>query len=319
MRIPQDSRVPEKTFLNGPFVADPSELVTPYAFFSVPYGVPYHAVDLTACAGGADAVRAESWARPYAMNWDHFDFDFGDVLFPDGVATVSDLGAVPTDFRDPDAVWDTGISFVKSVVDRGAVPLVVGGFDSVPPIVGGAFENERINVLHIDSHLDFREERYGVTRGYSSPIRCLREFPWVSDVVQVGLRGLGSARKSDVEDARAAGNRLVTAWELHDVGPKAILDTLTSPGRWLITIDCDGLDVSIAPAVGAREPGGLTFHEARTLLAGLAARGKVAALVFTEYQPALDIQAITAQTIVRLMTNVIGAQRQPAPEVSLRP
>lgn len=316
MRVPQDDLTPVKTFLNSPYLADPKEVETPYAFFGIPFGVPYHTDDLTACAGGADAVRAESFARPYALNWAHYDFDFGGVLFPDGKPTVTDLGTVPTDLRAPDAIWDDGMAFVRSVVERGVVPLVVGGFDSIPPIVGGAFEGESVNVLHVDSHLDFRMERYGVTRGYSSPIRRLREFPWVNDVVQVGLRGLGSARASDVEDALAAGNRIVTAWELHRSGPDALLESLTSPGRWIITIDCDGLDTSIAPGVGVREPGGVTFHEIRTVIAGLAAQNKVAALVFTEYQPALDIQSITAQTILRLMMNVIGGQRSPAREVS---
>ncbi|MFF4253882.1 arginase family protein [Streptomyces sp. NPDC001663] len=315
MNLVEDATAPDKTFLNAPYIADPAELSTPYAFFGIPFGVPYHAVDLTACAGGADVVRAQSFVRPYALNWDHYDFDFDDVLFPDNKPTVTDLGAVPTDIRNPDSVWDTGIGFVKSVVARGAVPLVVGGFDSIPPIVGGGFEHETINVLHVDSHLDFREERYGVTRGYSSPIRRLREFPWVQDVVQVGMRGIGSARRGEVEDARAAGNRIVTAWELHERGAQWLLDSLTSPGRWLITVDCDGMDTSIAPGVGAREPGGLTFQEMRTLVAGLARRGKVAGVVFTEYQPGLDIQDITAQTILRLMMNVIGNQRSPKAEL----
>jgi agmatinase len=315
MQLTHDATVPDKTFLNVPFVADPDTVTTPYAFFSIPFGVPYHAVDLINCAGGAEAVRAESFVRPYALNWDHYDFDFGDVLFPDGKPTVSDLGAVPVDIRNPDSVWDTGIAFVKKVVGRGSVPLVVGGFDSIPPIVGGGLDNETVNVLHVDSHLDFREERYGITRGYSSPIRRLRELPWVQDIVQVGMRGIGSARVGEVEDARAAGNRVVTAWELHDNGARWLLDSLDSPGRWLITVDCDGMDPSTAPGVSAREPGGLTFHEMRTLIAGLARRNKVAALVFTEYQPALDIQNITAQTILRLMMNVIGNQRRPQLEI----
>lgn len=316
MKVALDETVPQRTFLNAPYLADPRGLSTPYAFVGIPFGPPYHAVDLTACAQAADEVRAESHRRAYALNWGHYDFDYGDVLFPDGVPTVSDCGTVPTDLRDPDRVWDVGGEFLAAVVARGGVPLVVGGFDSIPPIVGSAFSGETINVLHIDSHLDFRHERYGVTRGYSSPIRRLREYPWVQDVVQVGLRGIGSARPEEVADARRAGNRLVTAWQLHDSGPGALLDTLTSPGRWLVTIDCDGLDLSIAPGVGAREPGGLTYHEVRTLVAGLAERNKIAALVFTEYQPALDFQATTAHTIVRLMMNVIGAQRSPRPELA---
>jgi agmatinase len=312
-----DETMPVRTFLNAPYSADPSQVTTPYAFIGIPFGPPYHAVDLTACADGADAVRNESHRRQYALNWDHFDFDFDDVLFPNDEPTVTDCGTVPTDIRNPDAVWQTGIDYLTKIVDRGAVPLVVGAFDSIPPMVGAAFASESINVLHIDSHLDFRHERYGVTRGYSSPIRRLREFPWVRSVVQVGLRGAGSARPKEVAEARAAGNRIITAWQLHDTDPREVLASLTDEGRWLITIDCDGLDTSIAPGIGAREPGGLTFHEVRTLVAGLARRNQVAALVFTEYQPALDIQDITAHTIVRLMLNVIGAQRSPERAIPL--
>lgn len=318
MKILLDQTEPDKTFLNAPYQGDPAKVTTPYAFLSIPFGPPYHPSDLTACAEGATEVRRESHRRSYALNWGHYDFDYGDVLFPDDVPTVTDCGAIPTDVRNPDAVWDDGIDYLTTLVSNGAVPLVVGAFDSIPPMIGGAFTSEKVNVLHIDSHLDFRHERYGVTRGYSSGIRRLREYPWIQDIVQVGMRGAGSARPQDVKDAIESGNRIITAWELHDMGAQSVLDSLTSDGRWIITIDCDGLDTSVAPAIGAREPGGLTFHEARTLISGLARQNKVAALVFTEYQPALDIQSITAHTIVRLMINVIGAQRQPRRELSFQ-
>lgn len=304
--------MPAKTFLNAPYEADPHNVATPYAFVGIPYGPPYHATDLTACAEGATEVRNESHRRSYALNWGHYDFDFGDVLFPDDKPTVTDCGQVPTDLRNVDAIWQAGIDFLEPMVSNGVVPLVVGGFDAIPPIVGAAFTSETVNILQVDSHLDFRHERYGVTHGYSSPMRRLREYPWVKDIVQIGLRSAGSARPQDVVDAQESGNRLMTAWELHDNGAKSVLESLTSEGRWIITIDCDGLDTSIAPGIGAREPGGLTYHEIRTIVAGLAQQNKVAALIFTEYQPALDIQSITAQTIVRLMINVIGAQRSPS-------
>lgn len=315
MQLLIDQAKPDKTFLNVPWVEDPGAVTTPYAYIGIPFGPPYHAIDLTVCAGGADEVRLESHRRSYALNWEHYDFDLGDALFPGNIPTVSDCGQVENDFRNPDAIWDTGIETIGKIVKAGAVPLVVGGFDSIPPIVASAFEGEKINILHIDSHLDFRHERYGITRGYSSPIRRIRELPWVGDIVQVGLRGAGSARPQEVRDAIESGNELYTAWQVHDMGAQAILETLDRPGRWLITIDCDGLDNAIAPAIGAREPGGLTLHEARTLVAGLAKLNKVAGLVFTEYQPDLDFQGITAHTIVRLMINVIGNQRNPAVEI----
>ena len=82
-------------------------------------------------------------------------------------------------------------------------PLVVGGDDSIPPMVVGAYRDfKRIHLLHIDAHIDFRDEVRGVRDGYSSPIRRIREMPWIDRIVQVGMRGPGSARPQDVADAR---------------------------------------------------------------------------------------------------------------------
>ena len=50
------------------------------------------------------------------------------------------------------------------------------------------------------------------------PMRRASEMAHVERIVQVGLRGVGSARTSDVADARAAGNLLVTARQLRERG-----------------------------------------------------------------------------------------------------
>ncbi len=304
-------------FMGSSREEDTSKVRTPFAFLGIPYGPPYHAVDLVACAGAADAVRQMTYDMGVAFNWDHMNFDTGHAVFADGTPTVTDCGDVPSDVRNPDAIWETGIEKIRPLAQAGVVPLVVGGLDSIPPIVVGAFEGlgTRFNVLHVDAHLDFREERYGVSRGFSSPIRRIRELECVNEVVQIGLRSMGSARVSDVEEARAAGNRIVTAWELHEQGATALLESLPNDLPWLITIDCDGLDPAIAPAVGWPEPGGVDFMQIGTILGGLAERGSVAGLVFTEFQPALDVRGITAKTIARLMMKVMGTQGalRPAP------
>ena len=100
----------------------------------------------------------------------------------------------------------------------------------------------------------------------------------------------------------------MTAWQLHAEGAESLLESLPTDRKWIITIDCDGLDPSIAPAVGWPEPGGVTYPQIHTLVGGLADRGLVAAIVFTEFQPALDVRQATARTIARLFLNVMGRQ-----------
>lgn len=304
-------RAATRPFLDGEVALDTAEVTTPYAFLGIPFGPPYEPEDLTVAAGAADAVRDVAAAFLYADGARHHDFDLGEPLFPDGVPTVTDCGDVIGDVRDPDAIWERAIGILRPLAAAGRVPLVVGGLDAIPPMVAQAFDAvEPINVLHVDAHIDFRDEVDGVRRGYSSPIRRIREMDHVRDIVQVGLRSTGSGRPSDVDDALAAGNVLITAWDVHEHGIEPIVARLeASQGRWLVTIDCDGLDRAIAPAVGWPEPGGLTYPQIAGIVRSLAVRRAVAAMVVTEFQPALDLARVTAHTIVRLLINVIGLQR----------
>jgi agmatinase len=300
-------RAPDVPFLEAPVVLDPAAVTTPFAFLGIPYGPPYAPEDLTVCADAADTVRRMARTMEYGVAHFHHDFDWGGPLFPDGVPTVTDCGDVVGDPEDPDAIWDRGLGVVRDVVATGATPLVLGGLDAIPPIVVGGFD-EPLHVLHVDAHLDFREEVGGQRRGYSSPIRRIRELPHVGRVVQVGLRAVGSARPDDVADAVAAGNELVTAWEVHEHGIAPVVERLGTEDRWVITIDCDGLDPTIAPGVGWPEPGGLTYPQIATLVRALARDGRVAAIVLTEFQPDRDVAGMTARTIVRLLLQVVGLQ-----------
>jgi agmatinase len=297
-------RAPRTPFLGADVVLDTTAVATPYAFLGIPFGPPYVPEDLTACADAADAVRAVVELMEYGLAAHHHDFDLEGPLFADGVPTVT----------DPDAIWDRSVGVLRPLVAAGRVPLVLGGLDAIPPIVAQAFDGDPgpLNVLHVDAHIDFRDEVGGVRRGYSSPIRRIREMPHVGSVVQVGLRAVGSGRPDDVRDALAAGNVLVTAWELHEQGIGPLIQRLDeTDGRWLVTIDCDGLDPSIAPGVGWPEPGGLTYPQVAGIVRALARRQAIAAMAVTEFQPARDQAQRTAQTIARLLINVIGLQRAP--------
>jgi agmatinase len=116
--------------------------------------------------------------------------------------------------------------------------------------------------------------------------------------VHVGLRGVGSARGSDVEDSRRAGNMIVTAREVHERGVAPVLAELPADGPVFVSFDLDGLDPAVAPAVSAPAPGGLTYVQAVDLLRGVGSR--LAGAVFTEYVPALDIGERTAMVAARL-------------------
>jgi agmatinase len=185
---------------------------------------------------------------------------------------------------------------------------VLGGDDSVPIPMFRAFEGHGpLTVVQIDAHLDWRDEVRGEKYGWSSPMRRASEMPWIRHMVQVGLRGTGSARAEEVADARAWGSRLVPAADVHRHGIAPVLDLVEADASCLVTLDCDGMDPSILPAVLARSPGGLLYWHVVDLLAGLAAKCRIVGFDLVEFMPSRDTTGLGALTAARLVCNAIAA------------
>lgn len=298
---------PDPSFLGAPVCLELGKVTADFAVLGIPYGVPYHMRGVhsdAANAPGAFRARTQRFARLV----EHHDFDLGGTLFGDTGATLVDCGDLPGDPRDLAGNKTRATAAVGTLLERGVTPLVLGGDDSIPPLVVRAFAGHgQVNVLQIDAHLDFRDNVDGVTDGYSSPMRRIREMPWVGRIVQVGLRGPGSARPVDVKEALAAGNVLVTADEVRDRGIDAVLGHLVDDAPWFVTFDVDGLDPAIAPGTSAPLPGGLDFREVAGILRALGRRCAFAGIDIVEHFPSLDVRDMTSMTLGRLLCNLIGS------------
>jgi agmatinase len=86
-------------------------------------------------------------------------------------------------------------------------------------------------------------------------MRRASEMPWIQRIVQVGMRGIGGSRRSDLEDARAWGAKIITAGTVRRRGIQEVIDYVPDAARCIVTIDCDGLDPGVIPAVIAPQPG----------------------------------------------------------------
>ena len=292
---------PEIGFLGSPVETDLERVAADVAILGVPHGWPYPRPGATAgCAMAPAAIRLRS-AR-LARFRDHWDFDLDG---PMRLRSCADAGDVPGTLGDGPGNGSRITEAVRRILERGAIPICLGGDDSVPiPIVRAFDDRGPLTILQVDAHLDYRDEVDGVREGYSSPMRRASEMNHVARVIQVGLRGVGSARASDVEDARAAGNLLVTARELRERGVPWLLAQLPADASVFVSFDCDGLDPSVLPAVSAPAPGGLSYPEAWDLLAGI--RTRLAGAVFTEYVPDRDVNELSALTITRLICGLIS-------------
>ena len=297
------------TFLRLPAVSVDAvaEATADVAILGVPFGVPYPSPGLTAgCADAPEAIRTRS--RRLARFADHHDFDLdAPMLVASPPLSIVDAGDVDGSAEDGAGNSLRAEAAVRSLLAAGIVPIVLGGDDSVPIPVLRAYAGEApITVLQVDAHLDFRDEVNGVRDGYSSTMRRAAEMEHVERIVQVGLRGVGSARSSDVADARAAGNVLVTARELRERGVGWLLEELPQDASVFVVFDLDGVDPSVAPAVSGISPGGLSYDEAGDLVGGVAARCRVVGAAFTELVPALDVNDISALVVVRMVMRLLA-------------
>jgi agmatinase len=159
----------------------------------------------------------------------------------------------------------------------------------------------------VDAHIDWRDEVNGVRQGYSSPIRRASELSHIDGIFQIGMRGQGSARAKEVEDALAYGAEIITAYEVHEKGMDSVLDRIPTNERYYLTIDADGLDPTVMPAVAAPAAGGLLFHQVRRLIHGLIQKGQLVGMDIVEITPKRDLNGISSLTAGQLILNFIGA------------
>jgi agmatinase len=227
------------------------------------HGTLYPGRQVSHTAGTPSALRAA--LKGFAANRDHYDFDLEG--FPP--VDVVDCGDVYGQPQESMANRERITMAVRTLLERNVVPLVIGGDDSIPiPVLHAFSEQGPLSIIQVDAHIDWRDERDGEKFGYSSPMRRASEMPWVERIVQVGIRGTGSARNEEVDAARKWGAHLVRAAEVHRQGIGPVLDLIPQGARF-VTLDCDGLDPSIMPAVIAPAPGGLSYWHVVELLRAL--------------------------------------------------
>lgn len=273
------------------------------AILGAPAATPYPSVG-PYCAEAPAAIRAG------VANWSgalgHMDFDLGSRMIPDGVSVV-DCGDLPFSRTDAEVNRAGITSAVRALLEGGAVPIILGGDDSIPIPLLHAFEGRGpLTVVQIDAHIDWRDEVQGVRLGLSSTMRRASEMSWVERIIQVGARGTGSARVSDYQDALAAGGAFFMASAVARDGVDAVIDAVPAGSNVLITVDVDGLDPSVMPAVIGPAPGGLSYWQVVTIMQGIAAKARIAAFDIVEFVPERDIGQQGALTAGRLVANAIG-------------
>lgn len=198
---------------------------------------------------------------------------------------------------------------VRKILEKGAIPAIMGGDHSITIPNGRALKyfDETINIIQIDAHLDWTDSVGPQRYGNGSPMRRLSEMDHIGKMFQIGLRGLGSSRREDFEAAREYGSKLITAREIHDKGVEFALDKIPEGGKYFLSIDIDGYDMSIAPGVGSPSPGGLYYNQVQDLVDGICQKVDVIGFDLVEVAPQYDPTNITCRLAAMTMLNTMSA------------
>ncbi|WP_417721286.1 agmatinase [Salipiger sp.] len=291
------------TFARKPHVPDWTALDCDVAILGAPFdaGTQWRA----GARFGPRAVREAStlFSFGHAGAYDHED----DATYLGEDVRIVDMGdadIVHTDTIKSHANIRAG---VEAALAAGALPVVIGGDHSVNIPCIEAFEGQApLHILQIDAHLDFVDERHGVTRGHGNPMRRAAEKPVVSGLTQVGIRNVSSTAREGYEDARRMGSDILSVRQARRIGPGGVAARIPQGVPVYITLDIDAFCPSIAPGTGTPSHGGFLYYEVLELLQHVARAHPVVGIDLVEIAPDHDPAGSTAILGAQVLMNLLG-------------
>jgi len=292
------------SFGKYPYVGDWDAIDADIAILGAPFdfGTQYR----PGARFGPRAIREAStlFSFGHAGAYDHED-DITYLTEDQGrIVDIGDADIIHTDTQQSHANIETG---VRAILKAGAIPVVLGGDHSVNiPCINAFSEEEPFHLIQVDAHLDFVDERHGVTAGHGNPMRRAAEKDYVKGLSQIGIRNVSSTAKEGYDDARAFGSDIISVRQFRAIGVAAVLDRIPKGERYYVTIDIDGFDPSIAPGTGTPSHGGFLYYEILELMDGLARQGSIIGLDLVEVAPDYDQTGSTSTLAAQILLNTIG-------------
>ena len=291
------------TFAKKPYVGDWDAIDADVAVLGAPFdfGTQWR----PGARFGPRAVREAStlFSFGHAGAYDHED----DATYLGSDVRIVDIGdadIIHTKTAESHANIEHG---VRKILQAGALPVTIGGDHSINiPCINAFSEQVPFHVVQIDAHLDFVDERHGVTEGHGNPMRRAIEKPYVSGMTQLGIRNVSSTAKEGYEDARERGSDILSVRQVRKLGTEAVLERIPAGERVYVTIDIDAFCPSIAAGTGTPSHGGFQYYDVLEILQGLASRNDIVGMDLVEVAPAYDPTESTQILAAQLLLNFLG-------------
>jgi agmatinase len=261
---------------------------------------------------GPEGIRKASaenaWGPFWPWNFDPFEtlgvIDYGDCFFDWGKKE-----------NFPEALE----RHANEIISSGAEMITLGGdhYISYPLLKAHAKKHGPLALVHFDAHRDVEIDNggridHGTMFGYA--VREGLIDPHKS--VQLGIRTTFAGETT-------MGFRIIYADEVHESTSQQLADIISKKvgkSKAYLTFDIDCLDPSAAPGTGTPIPGGLTYHQAASVIRKLTNINFVG-MDMVEVSPPYDHAEITSGAAAALIMEYIclrayqrGARSEPMAE-----
>jgi agmatinase len=261
---------------------------------------------------GPEGIRKASAENAWGPFWP-WNFDPFDTL------AVADYGDCFFDWGRKENFPATLEAHARTILDSGAEMIGLGGdhYITYPLLKAHAAKHGPLSLVHFDAHRDVEPDdggridhgtmfSYAVREGLIDPKRS----------IQIGIRTVFAGE-------RTWGFKIVNADEVHDSRPAdiaSLVKDVVGDAKAYLTFDIDCLDPSAAPGTGTPIPGGLTYHQAASIIRNLTNINFVA-MDLVEVSPPYDHAEITSLAAASLIMEYLslrawqrGARAAPMPE-----
>jgi len=184
----------------------------------------------------------------------------------------------------------------KFVVSLGAEHTVTLGF-----VKAFLKKYPDLSILQIDAHSDLRESYHDNIYSHASVMARVNELGLT--ICQAGIRAQCKEEAQLIKDSKN-----IHTFYAHQIRSNPLwIEELVAPlgNNVYITIDADGFDPSIMPAVGTAEPNGLFWHETLELLKKVFKERNVVGFDVVECAP-IEGSILSEYTLAKLVYKLIG-------------
>ena len=227
-------------------------------------------------------------------------FDEEDLITPHEVLGfyTEEIMEFSTDFERALAQVE---ELAKKYAEKRLFAIYIGGEHTVSFPIIKVYKKyySCLKVLHLDAHLDQRDEYLGSKVNHATVMRRVKELNL--PVLSVGIRSASEEEKEILLNEREV---IILAKDFikdEEASLKKISEFL-GEGPSYLSLDVDVFDPSQAPGVGTPEPGGLSWYQVLEILK-LFAKANPVAMDIVEVRP-MPTLPITEYLVARLILKI---------------